>query len=206
MAIFEDRDRIARDLHDLIIQRLFATGLGLQALTPRAQPAEIARKIRGYVEDLDATIHDVRKTIFSLQEPEGPPSGLRGEILRTLTAASEVLGFEPQLTMRGPLEAAVPDAVRADLIAVLGEALTNVIRHADAGQVEVQIVVDALLHAVTLVVEDDGGGPADTGTAGYGTVNMRARAERLGGTFGLLARPDTNGARLTWSVPLNCAG
>jgi signal transduction histidine kinase len=205
LAIFEDRDRIARDLHDLIIQRLFATGLGLQALMPRAQPVEIAQKISGYVDDLDATIHDVRKTIFSLQEPEDRPSGLRGEILRTLTAASEVLEFEPQLTMRGPLDSAVPTTLRPDLIAVLNEALTNVVRHAKATHVDVQVLVDTDTHHLTLVVEDDGIGPSRDDTAGHGTVNMQARAARLGGTFTLQARAAAGGAQLTWTVPLGPA-
>jgi signal transduction histidine kinase len=202
LAIFEDRDRIARDLHDLIIQRLFATGLGLQALMARAQPAEVGRKISGYVDDLDTTIHDVRKTIFSLQEPEERPSGLRGEILRTVTAASAALEFEPQLTMRGPLDSAVPVAVRPDLIAVLGEALTNVVRHARAKHADVQVVVDTGARSLTLVIEDDGVGPAPDNRAGHGTLNMNARAQRLGGRFALEPRP-AGGARLTWSVPLD---
>jgi len=203
LAIFEDRDRIARDLHDLIIQRLFATGLGLQSLMPRAQPADVVQKISGYVDDLDDTIHDVRKTIFSLQEPEERASGLRGEILRTVTAASAVLEFEPQLTMRGPLDSVVPPALRPDLIAVLGEGLTNVVRHAKAKHVEVEVRADTGVRTLTLVIEDDGVGPADDDTAGHGTVNMQARASRLGGTFALTARPDHGGARLTWSVPLD---
>jgi signal transduction histidine kinase len=202
LAIFEDRDRIARDLHDLIIQRLFATGLGLQALMPRAQPLEIAQKISGYVDDLDTTIHDVRKTIFSLQEPEERPVGLRGEILRTLTAATAVLQFEPQLTMRGPLDSAVPSPLRPDLVAVLGEALTNIARHAKARTAEVQVLLDTASRVVTLVIEDDGVGPDPDNVAGHGTVNMAARARRLGGTFALERRSE-GGARVTWSVPLD---
>jgi signal transduction histidine kinase len=203
LAVFEDRDRIARDLHDLIIQRLFATGLGLQALMSRAQPPEIAQKISGYVDDLDDTIHDVRKTIFSLQEPEERPSGLRGEILRTVTAASAALTFEPQLTMRGPLDSVVPPAVRPDFIAVLGEGLTNVVRHARAKHVDVQVVLDTVARTLVLVIDDDGVGLDPTHVLGNGTVNMAARARRLGGTFDLQARPDVGGTRLSWSVPLD---
>lgn len=202
LAIFEDRDRIARDLHDLIIQRLFATGLGLQALMPRAQPPEVGQKISGYVDDLDNTIHDVRRTIFSLQEPEDRPSGLRGEILRTVTAASAGLEFEPQLTMRGPLDSTVPSAVRPDLIAVLGEGVTNVVRHARAKHADIQVFVDTGARSLTLAIEDDGVGPAPDYTAGHGTANMSARAQRLGGTFALEPGP-RGGARLTWSVPLD---
>lgn len=202
LAVFEDRDRIARDLHDLIIQRLFATGLGLQALMPRVRPAEVGQKISGYVDDLDTTIHDVRRTIFSLQEPEDRPSGLRGEILRTVTAASAVLEFEPQLTMRGPLDSVVPTAVRPDLVAVLGEALTNVVRHAQAKHVDVQVTVDSAADSLVLVIEDDGVGVTSEDVAGHGTVNMKARAQRLGGSFAL-EPGDQSGTRLTWSVPLS---
>ncbi len=202
LAIFEDRDRIARDLHDLIIQRLFATGLGLQALMPRAQPPDVGRKISGYVDDLDTTIHDVRRTIFSLQEPEERPSGLRGEILRTVTAASAALEFEPQLTMRGPLDSTVPPTLRPDLIAVLSEGLTNVVRHAAAKHTDIQVAVDTGARNITLVIEDDGVGPPQNLRAGHGTPNMNARAKRLGGSFTLEPRPD-GGTRLTWSVPLD---
>jgi signal transduction histidine kinase len=202
LAIYEDRDRIARDLHDLIIQRLFATGLGLQALMPRVQPAEIGQKISGYVDDLDATIHDVRRTIFSLQEPAEHASGLRGEILRAVTAASAALEYEPQLIMRGPLDSAVPASVQPDLLAALGEALTNVVRHARAKLAEVQVTVDTADRVLTLVVEDDGVGPDPDLVPGHGTVNMAARARRLGGTSTLEPRSPA-GARLTWSVPLD---
>lgn len=202
LAIYEDRDRIARDLHDLIIQRLFATGLGLQAVLPRVQAHDIVQKISGYVDDLDATIHDVRKAIFSLQEPDERPSGLRGEILRTVTAASAALEFEPQLTMRGPLDSAVPDAVRSDLLAVLSEGLTNVVRHAEAKLADVQVLVDTSSRNLTLVIEDDGVGPGPDDIPGHGTVNMAARARRLGGTC-TLERRSQGGARLAWSVPLD---
>jgi signal transduction histidine kinase len=202
LAIYEDRDRIARDLHDLIIQRLFATGLGLQSVLPRVQSPDLAHKISGYVDDLDATIHDVRKTIFSLQEPDERPSGLRGEILRIVTAASATLEYEPQLAMRGPLDSAVPDAVRPDLLAALGEGLTNVVRHAKANLADIQVVVDMASRTLTLVIEDDGVGPSPDDVPGHGTVNLAARATRLGGTC-TLERRSAGGARLTWSVPLD---
>jgi signal transduction histidine kinase len=201
LAIYEDRDRIARDLHDLIIQRLFATGLGLQALMPRVQSADLVQRISTYVDDLDTTIHDVRKAIFSLQEPEDRPSGLRGEILRAVTAATATLEFEPQLTMQGPLDSAVPNALRPDLLAVLGEALTNVVRHSRAKLATVRVLADLAARTVTLVIEDDGIGPSPDDVPGQGTVNMAARAHRLGGTFSLERRSE-GGARLSWCVPL----
>jgi signal transduction histidine kinase len=202
LAIYEDRDRIARDLHDLIIQRLFATGLGLQAVIPRVHQADLALKLSSYVDDLDATIHDVRKTIFSLQEPEDRPSGLRGEILRAVTVAAQALEFEPLLTMRGPLDSAVPDGLRPDLLAVIGESLTNVVRHSRAKVAEVHVSVDLEARTLSLVVEDDGVGPGPDDVPGQGTVNMAARARRLGGSFSLRPKPE-GGAELSWSVPLD---
>jgi signal transduction histidine kinase len=202
LAIYEDRDRIARDLHDLIIQRLFAIGLGLQGLMPKVVQPEVVLKLSSYVDDLDATIHDVRKTIFSLQESVDQPSGLRGQILGTVTAASSVLTFEPRLTMAGPLDSAVPDGLRPDLLAIIGEALTNVSRHASATRVDVRVSVDTQTRTVLAVIEDDGVGPGCDPVPGHGTVNLATRARRLGGTSTL--RPgDQGGAVLTWSVPLD---
>ncbi|GAA0256893.1 sensor histidine kinase [Cryptosporangium japonicum] len=200
LAVFEDRDRIARDLHDLIIQRLFAVGLGLQGVTAMVGRPDVAEKLTAFVDDLDETIRDVRKTIFSLQEPAERPSGLRGEVLRIVTGAAGTLGFEPRLRLDGPIDAAVPDAVRPDLLAVLGEALTNVARHAGAGSAEVTVAVDPAARRVMLEVTDDGVGPGDAVPAGHGTVNMAARARRLGGVCTLEPAPG-GGARLQWTVP-----
>ena len=202
LAILEDRDRIARDLHDLIIQRLFAVGLGLQGVSSMAGRPDLADKLTAFVDDLDATIRDVRKTIFSLQEPADRPSGLRGEVLRVVTGAAGALGFEPRLDLQGPLDSTVPDALHPDLLAVLGEALTNVARHARAGQATVEVGVDLTARAVTLVVTDDGGGPSPDDLPGHGTVNMAARARRWGGDC-RLEHAAAGGARLVWSVPLD---
>jgi signal transduction histidine kinase len=154
------------------------------------------------VDDLDATIHDVRKAIFSLQEPEDRPSGLRGEILRTVTRAATVLEFEPRLTMEGPIDSAVPDGLHPDLLAVIGEGLTNVARHSQGSTAEVRVVVNVLDRTVTAVVEDDGVGPGPDDVPGHGTVNLAHRAQRLGGSFALESR-GSGGAKLTWSVPLD---
>ncbi|EXG82498.1 GAF domain-containing sensor histidine kinase [Cryptosporangium arvum] len=201
LAVFEDRDRIARDLHDLIIQRLFAVGLGLQGVSTMAGRPEVTDKLNGFVDDLDDTIRDVRKTIFSLQEPVERPSGLRGEVLRVVSGSAETLGFEPRLHLVGPIDSAVPDAVRPDLLAVLGEALTNVARHARASSAEVELSVDVGSGRVTLVVTDDGVGPGADDTPGHGTVNMASRAHRYGGDCTFEPQAE-RGARLCWSVPL----
>lgn len=202
LAVYQDRDRIARDLHDLIIQRLFATGMGLQATMARVEDPSLHNKLSSYVDDLDATIHDVRKTIFSLQETDDRPSGLRGEVLRTVEGISAVLGHDPHLSMRGPLDSAVPDGLRPDLLAVLNEALTNVARHARAQHTEVEVTVDMQARSVALVVADDGIGPGPGDAPGQGTANMPARAAKLGGTWSLLPGAE-GGTVMTWCVPLD---
>ena len=199
LAIYEDRDRIARDLHDLIIQRLFAVGLGLQGVLPQVLQPDVVQKLSDFVDDLDATIRDVRTTIFSLQEPQARPSGLRGEVLRTVTAAAAVLRFEPKLTMSGPVDSAVSDRLRPQVLAVIGEGLSNVARHAQATEVEVRVEVSG--RTVAVMIRDNGIGPAADDVPGQGTVNLAARARLLGGTF-TLQRGECGGAELCWSVPL----
>jgi signal transduction histidine kinase len=205
LAIYQDRDRIARDLHDLIIQRLFAIGLGLQGVLPKVGQPNVTLTLSTFVDDLDQTIHDVRKTIFSLQEPDDRPSGLRGHIVRTVSATAQILSFEPLLTMAGPLDSAVPDRLRPDLLAVLGEALTNVAKHAGGTMASVAVSVDTAARTLTTVIEDDGAGPSPDDRPGHGTANMAHRARRLGGWFTLDPRP-TGGARVTWCVPLDGPG
>ncbi|WP_337061477.1 sensor histidine kinase [Kineococcus sp. G2] len=201
LAVYEDRDRIARDLHDLVIQRLFAVGLGLQSLGPRLRGTGAEDRLAAFVDDLDETIREVRRTIFSLQEPDEGPTGLRGELLRVASGATDPLGFEPHLALEGPLDSAVPDDVRADLLAVLGEALANVARHARASRVDVHVAVDATGRELLLRVSDDGVGPDPDASPGHGTRNMSARAERLGGECVLRPR-ERGGAELRWRVPL----
>jgi len=186
----------------LIIQRLFSVGLGLQGVLSQITQPEVVLKLSAFVDDLDATIRDVRKTIFSLQEPDDRASGLRGEILRTVTAAATVLQFEPLLTMAGPVDSAVPDKLRPELLAVIGEALTNVARHAKATQAEVRVRVDVPARTVVVVIQDDGIGFGADDVPGYGTVNMAARARQVDGTF-TMQRGELGGAQLTWSAPLD---
>ncbi len=155
----------------------------------------------GYVDDLDTTIRDVRRTIFSLQESEEVASGLRGRILRTVAGAATVLRFEPSLTMEGPVDSVVSEALGAQLLAVIGEALTNVARHAKhpGGHPG---VVDTPARSVTVVILDDGIGPRSDDVPGQGTVNMATRARQAGGIF-TLCEGELGGAEITWSAPLN---
>ncbi len=195
LVVLEDRERIARDLHDVVIQRLFATGLQLQSGAMNARP-EVAKRINQAVDDLDATIRDIRRTIFELRTPMS--AALRTEIREAIEVAAESLGYRPGLELTGPIDSAVPDALRPDLTAVLREALSNAVRHAHADRVAVTVKVDA--GWVTVAVTDNGVG-CDPEAARSGLVNLRERAERLGGDFHL-GRVVPHGTELRWSVPL----
>jgi signal transduction histidine kinase len=195
-VILEDRERIARDLHDVVIQRLFATGMQLQTAARLANRPEVADRVNTAVDDLDATIRDIRSAIFELRTPMS--AELRAEVREIVAAATEQLGFRPGLELTGPLDSAVPAEIRADLLAVLREALSNVVRHAGASIVKVVVKVQAGL--LTVTVADDGCGIApDSRRSGLG--NLSARAERTGGTFE--TRPNTpQGTVVEWCVPL----
>ncbi|OJF12322.1 GAF domain-containing sensor histidine kinase [Couchioplanes caeruleus] len=196
LVVLEDRERIARDLHDVVIQRLFATGMQLQGVAPHALHPEAAARVNAAVDDLDATIRDIRRSIFELRAPAG--ASLRTELRDAVEAAAGALGFRPSLDVSGPVDSAVPDDVVPELLAVLREALSNVARHARASAVRVS--VRAAGGEVTIRVEDDGVG-TDPAAARGGLVNMGERARDLGGTFDVAAAP-AGGTVLTWRVPL----
>jgi signal transduction histidine kinase len=201
LAVFEDRDRIARDLHDLVIQRLFAVGLGLQGISRLVVRPEVAERVAGFVEELDHTIREIRRSIFSLQEPSDGPVSLRGALLRAMQEAAAMLGYEPRVSLEGPLDSLVPDEVRPDLLASLREALSNAARHADARSVSVEISVDPQGDEVRLVVRDDGHGMPTEAVRHSGLANLANRAQRWGGTFAIDSTPG-KGTALTWTAPL----
>lgn len=198
LVLLEDRDRIARDLHDLVIQRLFATGLGLQGTVRLASNPEVAARLSSYVTALDDTIHEIRQAIFSLRCADGTGESLRQEVLGVLREAAEVLGFEPSVRFEGPVDSAVRGAVVPQLTAVLREALANIGRHAAASSARVELVVTGI--AVRLTVRDDGVGlPEQRHESGLG--NLASRAEDLGGWLDARAVPP-HGTELVWQVPL----
>ncbi|QZN86982.1 GAF domain-containing protein [Cellulomonas sp. C5510] len=198
LAVYRDRERIARDLHDLVIQRIFGTGLTVQSMRPRL-PQELCATADEVVGQLDEAIRDLRSAIFALQRP-GMAEGLRGRLTETVSAAVPALGCEPRVRMEGPLDTVVPEPVAAHLTSVLTEALTNVARHAQAHAV--QVLVSARTDALTLQVEDDGTGLSEGAVVpGNGLRNMRSRAAELGGGLSIRERPE-GGTRLVWSVPL----
>jgi signal transduction histidine kinase len=202
MTLLEERDRIARDLHDTVIQRLFATGLSLQAgasIVGTDPDAAVAR-IETAVDDLDTTIKQIRTTIFGLQASAMTAHALRDRVLEIVREAARSLGTDPRVFFDGPVDTAVSDEVTGDLVATLREALSNVARHARATRVDVELVADS---DVRLRVTDDGiGPPPPEARAGHGLRNMQARAARHGGTFEL-RRAEPNGSVLEWTVPLS---
>ncbi|MGH3439650.1 MAG: GAF domain-containing protein [Sciscionella sp.] len=201
LAVFEDRDRIARDLHDLVIQRLFAIGLGLQGMSRLIVRKEVVDRVAGFVQDVDQTIRDVRRSIFSLQEAREGYAGLRAELLRAVQESTVALGFEPRIDFDGPLDSLVPDTVREDLLATLREALSNVSRHAVAEEVSVEVRVQRDGRALSLTVTDDGIGLPESPHRRSGLGNLDRRAKRWGGTL-RLRRPAVGGTCLRWHVPL----
>lgn len=205
LAVYEDRDRIARDLHDLVIQRLFATGMLLEGARRSAEP-ELQERISRVTDELDATIQEIRTTIFALQQDPGEaPAGVRTRVLRETGTAAALLGFQPSVSFTGPVDSRVGEGVTKNLIAALREALSNVSRHAGASRAEVTLDASAQLpdgrDAVRMTVSDDGRGLRGKGRSS-GLRNLTRRAESLGGeaTFG----PGLGeaGTRLVWQVPL----
>jgi signal transduction histidine kinase len=199
LSLASDRERIARDLHDTVIQRLFATGLALQSSLPLVDSADLRDRLEAAITDLDDTIRQVRTTIFSLEPPSTAERGVRARVLEICADAGRSLGFEPQVRFTGPIDRQVSDRLAAELLATLREALSNVARHAGASQAEVALSVDHDLH---LRVLDDGAGAGPPGAAlGKGLGNMADRAESLGGTFSFGPRRG-GGSEVNWRVPL----
>jgi signal transduction histidine kinase len=201
LALVADRDRIARDLHDLVIQRLFATGLTLNSLAKKAHTGALQDQLTSVVDDLDATIQDIRGAIFELGR-EGGEGDLKSQVLAVASAATPMLRSIPQVEFSGPVNAAVPDTVRPQLLAVIVEALSNAGRHAAADVVTVKVSIDDTPAAAAVVVEisDDGQGFASC-VAGNGMRNMRDRARDLDGAFDVVSRPG-EGTTVRWVVPL----
>ncbi|MFI5805610.1 GAF domain-containing protein [Streptomyces sp. NPDC051561] len=208
LAVYEDRDRIARDLHDLVIQRLFATGMMLESAQRRSVVPEVQSGVGKAVDELDVTIQEIRTAIFALQQgPAEAPSGLRTRVLREINMAAVPLGFKPAHHFLGPVDALVGELTGKNLIAALREALSNAFRHACASRIEV--VVDATVtladgqRAVRLTVADDGVGIPEGGRRS-GLRNLGRRAEALGGSssYGAGLGEGGGGTTVVWEAPL----
>ena len=211
LAVYEDRDRIARDLHDLVIQRLFATGMMLESAQRRSVVPDVQKGVGKAVDELDVTIQEIRTAIFALQQgPAEVPSNLHTRVLREIKTAAVPLGFKPSHHFVGPVDRAVGELTGKNLIAALRETLSNAFRHARARRIDV--VVDATVHlpdgrpGVRLTVVDDGVGIPDGGRRS-GLTNLKRRAESLGGDswFGPGAGEDGiedgGGTTVVWQAP-----
>jgi len=200
-AVYEDRDRVARDLHDTVIQRLFALGLTLQGMAARL-PDPAANQLGVAVSEIDRVIAQVRSTIYELGMGD-ESRGIRDDISNLVRQLHEVVGFEVALTFTGPLDASIDDRVLEHVLTTIREALTNVGKHAHATQASVSMEVDGA--SCILTITDDGIGlteaPASAG-GGLGLPNLRRRAEKLHGTLSVDSPPG-GGTVLTWKVPID---
>jgi signal transduction histidine kinase len=200
LAILQDRDRIARDLHDLVIQRLYATGMSLQGAMPLLSRAEAASRVSNAVDALDETIREIRSAIFSLQaRGDSKQQGLRAQMLGVVDEQSAALGFAPSLRLVGPLDETVPAEVGEHILGALREGLSNAARHAHATRVDVTVSADSSSE-LTLLVRDNGVGMGST-TRRSGLANLAERASELGGKLEVTPA-EGGGTQLDWRVPL----
>ncbi len=198
LLILSDRDRIARDLHDLVIQRIFAAGLALQAVGSLLPAGEVSTRLSKVVDELDDTIRDLRTSIFALQHDHVGGDGIRLRIVDLVNRSAEGLGFAPRLRISGEIDTRLAPEPADQLYAAVTEALANVVRHSGASQVDVHIEVGDQL---VLTVADDGKGFADDTGRRSGLGNLWERAEAMGGHLEL-GESELGGALLRWSVPL----
>jgi PAS domain S-box-containing protein len=197
LHIVGEHERIGRDLHDTVIQRLFALGMGLQGAQRLADPA-VSLRIQEAVRAIDEVIREIRETIFDLNRPQGSNLDVRQRVRDVVAEVASHFHFTSRVTFRGPVEAAISDQTLTHLLAVVREALTNVGRHARASKVDV--VVEATAASATLSVADDGIGPPEGPSAGHGLANMADRAGNLGGQFRVTGRKP-RGTLVQWTAP-----
>ena len=202
VAVSDERDRLARDLHDTVIQRLFAVGLSLQSIAGKAIPPGESDRLRRAIADIDDTIRQVRTTIFELGLDKGSGAS-RASVVALVHELSTVVGFEIGVSIDGPVDAALSDEIEEHLLATLREALTNIGRHAHASRASVLLTVDT--ESCQLRVLDNGQGVDEdqpsTSVGGHGLLNMRRRAEKLHGSL-MIETPETGGTLLIWQVPI----
>lgn len=199
LAVLEDRSRIARDLHDQVIQRLFAAGLGLQAIAGTVAEPDLRNRILDQVTALDAAISEIRTAVFALSaqlHPDRP--SVRHRILDLLAELGPLFENPPRITFSGPIDLLTPDALADDLVVVLREGLTNVLRHAEASESTVSVGVAG--DTITVEISDDGVGPLGAERSS-GLANLEARARNWQGALALTAI-DTGGSLLRWSGQL----
>jgi len=198
LVLLEDRDRIAMDLHDHVIQELFAIGLNLESTAMELPDEAIAQRLRQRVEDIDRTIRRIRTSIFELRGNLGTPvEGLRQRVLEVVSDVTPALGFAPHVAFGGLLDLPMPDDLVDDILACVRESLSNIAKHAHArsAMVDVALVGDEL----TVTVSDDGVGIGEP-IRRSGTANLQSRAENWAGSYELLAGPSGRGTTVTWKA------
>jgi PAS domain S-box-containing protein len=193
-----DRERIARDLHDHVIQQLFATGMSLQSLSPFLERRDLRDRLATAIDGLDDTIREIRNTIYGLSWSQTPDQQLRSKLLEIVANAEEQLGFSPAVRFEGPIDVAIPDEVGAHVLAVVQEALSNVARHAHASEVQVQVLLEE--GGLRVTVADNGAGIGEI-TRSSGLSNLEERARLAGGRL-MISPVADGGTRLDWIVPL----
>lgn len=202
LSLIADRERIGRDLHDTVIQRLFATGLSLQAgqrkVTDRP---EVSERLERAVDDIDGIVREIRATIFALQSAGDDDRGVRAQVLDVVEELTAVLPRPPRVRFDGPIDTVVSAMVRDHLLPVVREALTNVAKHAAARDIELELAADPA--SVRLRIADDGVGisPDAINGTGFGLTNLRERAEALGGSFSIASDGPDGGTVVRWTVP-----
>jgi signal transduction histidine kinase len=200
LSLLAERERIGRDLHDTVIQRLFATGLSLQATARRVEhDVDVAQRLERAVDDIDATVREIRSTIFALQGDGTRTTGIRSRVLEVIEEVAPSLPRAPRVRFDGPIDSVVGEDVAAHLLPVVREALTNVAKHAHATDVEIDLQVDT--DGLRLRIADDGRGIATSGPRGFGLRNLGERASSLGGSCEVTAGPGGRGTVVLWSLP-----
>jgi signal transduction histidine kinase len=199
LDIARERERIARDLHDTVIQRLFATGLSLQSAARLTDQPEVESRIQQAIDELDTTVRDIRGSIFELNPPQSASAGLRRRLLDIGDEMAEALGHAPTFRFEGPVDSGVSDNLGPHVTAVVREALSNIAKHAASSTADVLVALGG--GEVTVVVDDTGRGPIQHSSGGFGISNLQARANEVGGRFEFGERPG-GGTRVRWQAPL----
>ncbi|MGI9621199.1 MAG: PAS domain-containing sensor histidine kinase [Acidimicrobiales bacterium] len=201
-VVVEDRERLARDLHDTVIQSLFAVGLSLQSVGTHLEPESAGSRIQNAIDDLDAIIREIRGVIFDLGSISGAETEVRAEMERVVALQRRALGFDPDVSIIGDYSG-VPPATARHLVHTLREALSNVAKHAEASRCSVEVELDE--SSIELVVVDDGMGPPGAPRpGGRGLDNLASRARQLGGTCSF-GPSSTGGSELRWRVPMDAS-
>jgi signal transduction histidine kinase len=205
LAVVADRDRIAMDLHDTVIQHLFATGMSLQGAARMIDDPHARNRVESAVDSLDSTIKQIRSTIFAIDSTSrAKASGALDRVLTVVAESARALDLKPRVQFEGPVDSTLTDDQAEELVVVLRELLSNVARHAGATTETVDVA--AVDGWVTLTVADDGVGPPHLGNhGGHGLANVAERARRRGGTFELRAN-EPAGAVAEWRIPVGSQG